>query len=73
MSVAAPVVDPFKEFAAKEARQAESRLGTVEKLTLEFARGFLGNRVGRRFLFSYFLVLHVLTYMSILSHADHHQ
>jgi hypothetical protein len=45
----------------------------VERLTLDFARGFLSNPAGRRFLFFYFLVLHVLTYMSILSHADHHQ
>lgn len=72
-AAAPPAIDPFKEFAQKEARQAENRLGTVERLTLDFARGFLSNPTGRRFLFFYFLILHVLTYMSILSHADHHQ
>ena len=45
----------------------------MERLSLDFARGFLGNRMGRRFLFSYFLLLHILTYMSILSHASHHE
>lgn len=72
-TMAPPAIDPFKEFARKEATQAENRLGTVERLSLDFARGFLSNPTGRRFLFFYFLILHVLTYMSILSHADHHQ
>ena len=68
----APTVDPFREFEAKQSRQAEARLGAVERLALDFSRGFLGNRLGRRFLFVYILLLHVITYTSILSHADHH-
>eukprot|EP01045_Picozoa_sp_COSAG04_P009108 COSAG04_NODE_519_length_13169_cov_10.968248_13_plen_289_part_00 len=67
-----PTVDPFREFEAKQSRQAEARLGAVERLALDFSRGFLGNRLGRRFLFVYILLLHVITYTSILSHADHH-
>ena len=53
-------LDPFRDFAAREAARTVDRLGTADRLTLHSAGLFLGSPVARKFLFVYMVTLHAL-------------
>ncbi|CAM9567422.1 unnamed protein product [Chrysoparadoxa australica] len=64
-------LDPFARFSQKEQQRKIAELPVIERITLNTSRICLGNRIARNFVFSYFVLLHLVVFATLYSWAHH--